>query len=71
MEQQGIEVPFAPLEEVAGLALEGVVEDRFWIHVPGERTTSMVEARTKSILDRSPPDYLRIPLTPPRSTGSK
>ncbi|HEV8297709.1 MAG TPA: SDR family NAD(P)-dependent oxidoreductase [Acidimicrobiales bacterium] len=70
MTKQGIEVRFAPLEEVADLALQGVRDDIFWIHVPGERTTSMIEARTQSILDRSPPDYLKIPLTPPRASRS-
>jgi NAD(P)-dependent dehydrogenase (short-subunit alcohol dehydrogenase family) len=59
MEQLGQEVVFAPLSEVADLAVEGIREDRFWIHVPGERTTEMVEARARSILDRTPPDYLR------------
>ena len=68
MEQAGIEVAFAPLEEVAELALEGILHDDFWIHLPGERTVAMVEARARSILDVAPPDYLLepTPLNPPK-----
>jgi len=58
MEAVGEEVKFAPLEEVADLALEGILEDRFWITVPSERSAEMIEARAASMRDRTPPDYL-------------
>lgn len=57
----GQEVTFAPLDEVAELALEGIRDDRFWIHVPSQRNADLVEARARSIIDRQPPDYLLEP----------
>jgi NAD(P)-dependent dehydrogenase (short-subunit alcohol dehydrogenase family) len=58
MEAAGEEITYAPLEEVADLALEGILEDRFWITVPSERSAQMIDARAASMRDRTPPDYL-------------
>jgi NAD(P)-dependent dehydrogenase (short-subunit alcohol dehydrogenase family) len=58
MEAAGEEIKYAPLEEVADLALEGILADRFWIHVPSDRSAEMIDARAQSMRDRTPPDYL-------------
>jgi NAD(P)-dependent dehydrogenase (short-subunit alcohol dehydrogenase family) len=58
MEAAGEDIKFAPLEEVADVALEGILEDRFWIYVPSERNAASIDARAASMRDRTPPDYL-------------
>ena len=58
MQASGEKVRYAPLEEVAELALEGILEDRFWITVPSERSAEMIEARARSMRERTPPEYL-------------
>jgi NAD(P)-dependent dehydrogenase (short-subunit alcohol dehydrogenase family) len=58
MEAAGEAIRFAPLGEVAELALEGILEDRFWITVPSERSTELIDARARSMRERTPPDYL-------------
>jgi len=58
MEAAGEEITFAPLEEVAELALEGIVEDRFWITVASQRSADMIEARARSMRECTRPDYL-------------
>lgn len=58
MQAAGEQVTFAPLEEVAELALEGILEDRFWIHQGREQSGDMIDARARSMRDRTPPDYL-------------
>jgi NAD(P)-dependent dehydrogenase (short-subunit alcohol dehydrogenase family) len=58
MQAAGEEITFAPLEEVAEIALEGILEDRFWITVPSERSAEMIEARARSMRERTQPDYL-------------
>jgi hypothetical protein len=58
MAAAGEEVRFAPLAEVADVALEGIVEDRFWIYVPSDRSAAMIDARARSMRERTPPDYL-------------
>lgn len=54
----GEDIKFADLSEVADVALEGILEDRFWITMPSERSAEMIEARAASMRDRTPPDYL-------------
>ena len=49
---------FAPLEEVADVALEGILADQFWIYLPGERSTASIEARAASMRDATAPEYL-------------
>jgi NAD(P)-dependent dehydrogenase (short-subunit alcohol dehydrogenase family) len=58
MKAAGESITFAPLEEVADVALEGILEDRFWIYVPSERHAAMIDARAASMRDRTPPNYL-------------
>jgi NAD(P)-dependent dehydrogenase (short-subunit alcohol dehydrogenase family) len=58
MEAAGEGIKYAPLEEVAELALEGILEDRFWITVPSDRSAEMIDARAASMRDRTDPEYL-------------
>ena len=58
MEAAGEEIKFAPLEEVADLALEGILADQFWIHLGSEHAAETINARAASMRDRTPPDYL-------------
>ena len=53
----GMEIPFAPLSEVADLCFEGIRDDIFWITQPGSGAGSLVRAQTQA--DRSEPSYLR------------
>lgn len=61
LELHGQELAFAPLEEVADIALEGILADRFWIYLPSERSTATVDARAASMRDGTSPDYLIAP----------
>ena len=54
----GMEVAFAPLEEVADLCLEGIRNDTFWITVPNPMTSEKIQARATSQIERTAPDYL-------------
>lgn len=54
----GEEVPIAPLEEVADLCLAAVRDDLFWATYPMDRQTEKLEARTRSMIDRTAPEYL-------------
>jgi NAD(P)-dependent dehydrogenase (short-subunit alcohol dehydrogenase family) len=54
----GEEVKFADMSEVGDLALEGILEDRFWIHTGNDRMSAMIDARAASMRDRTPPEYL-------------
>jgi NAD(P)-dependent dehydrogenase (short-subunit alcohol dehydrogenase family) len=58
MKAAGDEIKYADLSEVGDLALEGILEDRFWIHTGSDRMSGMIEARAASMRDRTPPDYL-------------
>ncbi len=58
MKDAGTEIKYASLEEVAELALEGILADRFWILQPNERSAAMIDARAKSMREGTPPDYL-------------
>ena len=64
----GIEVTFAPLEEVADLCFEGIKNDVFWITVPSEMQSAKIQARATSQIEQTMPDYL---LTANLMTGSK
>jgi NAD(P)-dependent dehydrogenase (short-subunit alcohol dehydrogenase family) len=61
LEQHDQELVFAPLEEVAEIALEGILADQFWIHLPGERSAATVNARAASMRDATSPEYLVAP----------
>ncbi len=54
----GQEVAIAPLEEVADLCVQAVRDDLFWATYPMERQTDKLEARTRSMIERTPPEYL-------------
>ena len=58
MKAVGEEIKYADLSEVADLALEGILADRFWIHTGSDRMSGMIDARAASMRDRTPPDYL-------------
>ena len=58
MEEAGMEVVFAPLEEVADLCLEGILADTFWISASSDRQAETLRARVASQIDQTPPDYL-------------
>ena len=57
----GQELVFAPLEEVADVALEGILADQFWIYLPTDRSAATIDARAASMRDASDPDYLVAP----------
>jgi NAD(P)-dependent dehydrogenase (short-subunit alcohol dehydrogenase family) len=58
MEQAGMEVVFAPLEEVADLCLEGILADNFWITASSDRQAETLQARVASQIGQTAPDYL-------------
>jgi len=60
LEQHGQELVFAPIEEVADIALEGILADRFWIYLPGEKSAESVNARAASMRDATDPEYLVV-----------
>jgi NAD(P)-dependent dehydrogenase (short-subunit alcohol dehydrogenase family) len=59
---EGREVRFTPLEEVADQVVVGVLDDQFWLHVPSESMDGRLEQRYESIVHRRPPEYLTTPL---------
>jgi len=61
LEQHGQELVFAPLEEVAEIALDGILADQFWIYLPGEKSSDTINARAASMRNATPPDYLIAP----------
>jgi NAD(P)-dependent dehydrogenase (short-subunit alcohol dehydrogenase family) len=58
MKASGMEVQFAPLEEVAELCFEGIRNDTFWITVPNEVQAGKIRARATSQIDQTEPEYL-------------
>ena len=58
MKAAGMDVTFAPLEEVADLCLEGIRNDTFWITVPNASTSEKIQARATSQIERTAPLYL-------------
>jgi NAD(P)-dependent dehydrogenase (short-subunit alcohol dehydrogenase family) len=58
VQSAGEEVKYASLEEVAELALDGILADRFWIHHAGPHSAAMIDARAESMRDATQPDYL-------------
>ncbi len=55
----GQEVTVAPLSDVADLCIEAIRDDLFWATYPLEHQTEKLRARFASMLDRTPPEYLR------------
>jgi NAD(P)-dependent dehydrogenase (short-subunit alcohol dehydrogenase family) len=54
----GMEVQFAPLEEVADICFEGIRDDTFWITAPSPAQAEKIQARATSQIEMTPPDYL-------------
>lgn len=57
MRAAGREMVFAPLAEIAEMTVDGIRNDEFWIYQGGEPEASRV--RADSIVNRTPPDYMR------------
>jgi hypothetical protein len=57
MRQAGRELTFAPLEEIADMTLDGIANDTFWIYADGGGQSA--QTRVDSIINRTPPDYMR------------
>jgi NAD(P)-dependent dehydrogenase (short-subunit alcohol dehydrogenase family) len=58
LERVGQTLTFAPIHEVADIALEGILADQFWIYLPSERSAATIDARAESMRSASRPDYL-------------
>ncbi|AVZ72276.1 alcohol dehydrogenase [Streptomyces lunaelactis] len=58
MKDAGHEVAFTPVEEVAGLVVDGIRADRFWMLPASEHSDRQIRARSQSMLDRANPSYL-------------
>ncbi|MET8945514.1 SDR family NAD(P)-dependent oxidoreductase [Streptomyces sp. NPDC004542] len=58
MRAAGKEVRFTPVEEVAGLVVDGIRAGRFWLLPPSEHSDAQIRARAASMLDRTNPAYL-------------
>jgi hypothetical protein len=59
--RHGQELVFAPVEEVAEITLEGILADRFWIYLPGDKSRATIDERAASMRDALPPGYLVAP----------
>src|SRR3954449_6104451 len=51
LQLHGQDLVFAPLEEVADIALQGILDDQFWIYLPSDRSRATVDARAASMRD--------------------
>ena len=58
MAAAGQEIEFTPVEAVAGVVVDGIRADRFWMLPPSEHSDRQIRARSQSMLDRSNPAYL-------------
>jgi NAD(P)-dependent dehydrogenase (short-subunit alcohol dehydrogenase family) len=58
LERVGQELVFAPLHEVADIAVRGILADQFWIYLPNERAAATIDSRAASMRTASSPDYL-------------
>ncbi|MEZ0069401.1 NAD(P)-dependent dehydrogenase (short-subunit alcohol dehydrogenase family) [Streptacidiphilus sp. MAP12-20] len=58
MEQAGQKIDFTPVEDVAGVVVDGIRADQFWMLPPSEHSDRQIRARSQSMLDRSNPAYL-------------
>jgi NAD(P)-dependent dehydrogenase (short-subunit alcohol dehydrogenase family) len=59
MRAAGIEPDYTPVEAVAEEAIQGILEDRFWILPASKQTDRTIDARARSMRERSTPDYVR------------
>jgi NAD(P)-dependent dehydrogenase (short-subunit alcohol dehydrogenase family) len=58
LERVGQELVFAPLHEVADIAVRGILADQFWIYLPNERAAATIDSRAAWMRTASSPDYL-------------
>jgi NAD(P)-dependent dehydrogenase (short-subunit alcohol dehydrogenase family) len=58
MEAAGQKIEFTPVEDVAGVVVDGIRANRFWMLPPSEHSDRQIRARSQSMLDRSNPAYL-------------
>lgn len=58
MEAAGQEVEFTPVEDVAGVVVDGIGADRFWMLPASEHSDRQIRARAGSMLERANPAYL-------------
>ena len=58
MEEAGVEVTFAPLEEIADQLVQGILADQFWIHPPSDDHDASIRERAESMVARARPDYM-------------
>ena len=56
------------LAEVAACVVRGLREERFWMLPASERTDAAIQARARSMLERSNPDYM-LEKRPPAAGG--
>ncbi|HEV3225664.1 MAG TPA: SDR family NAD(P)-dependent oxidoreductase [Acidimicrobiales bacterium] len=59
MADAGVPLVYTPVEEVAGRVVAAIRADQFWILPPSARTDQQITARSRSMLERSNPTYLR------------
>ncbi|AJT67936.1 1-deoxy-11-beta-hydroxypentalenate dehydrogenase [Streptomyces lydicus] len=58
MKEAGHEIAFTPVEQVADFVADGIAADRFWLLPDSEHSDRQIRARSRSMLDRTNPDYL-------------
>lgn len=59
MKAAGREIAYTPVEEVAGVVVEGILADRFWMMPASERGDETMRLRFESMRTRANPSYLR------------
>jgi NAD(P)-dependent dehydrogenase (short-subunit alcohol dehydrogenase family) len=59
MKAAGREIAYTPVEEVAGVVVEGILADRFWMMPASDRGDESMRLRYESMRSRSNPSYLR------------
>jgi len=59
MKEQGVELEWTPLEEVADVVVRGILAEQFWMLPPSDTTDASIRARAESMLERKNPTYFR------------
>lgn len=59
MKAAGREIAYTPVEEVAGVVVDGILADTFWMMPASERGDETMRQRYESMRSRSNPSYLR------------
>jgi NAD(P)-dependent dehydrogenase (short-subunit alcohol dehydrogenase family) len=58
MAAAGVTLTYTPVEEVANQVVDAIRADQFWILPESQRTDERIEARARSMRNRTNPDYL-------------